>query len=821
MKTGGKWMKLSAFVTALVMFLALVLAAIPFYASKPAMAGTVAGKTFSDNFDGKGIDRDKWVTQGEGVGQSVLAGSLKMKGMAAGSSVITKSKVGTAGKDLLVQFDILDYAGQGIMMIVKGMAAQAVSETDMNDSYMQLGTDVRSMRGDSVAFDDYLNKGAWIGNNSWGSVGMIAGYTYLMNFKADGAFSLKIKTIGAAEDKYEEVIKSSATKFSNVGNGYFGFYFAGATPLFEIDNLVIKDGDGKQTFADDFEKEGLDGEKWVASAPVACGPAYDIAFTNKSGGDLLADGSYLITKDALFEFKTENVAAVMQYQLTISEIKEAAFVNYFGLNEAKVGDNLFKIALYETTKTVEEKPVSVLMAAAYLGKEKVGTAVEVGKTADYTEAINVRFDITNNTADQNVAMSLNGKTVVSYNYRLLNGRIAFGIEPYAYKDGEADKTGAIVANMDNLNVEFVDYTVSPAKNLINDFSSADLGEDWYFTNIGTGGSEENPNPDGYGAFIRNGKLEFNNASDGTYFEPIQQYSNFDLQFDVSDIVYETVYDDDDVPVQSASSWLGITMGRDELDSQYHGGDGGGAYTIFFDNNPWNGGDGSVAGRAYMMRAGSGPVDSDITYNFKNAWSKESQNRGAVTLRVRAVNGSVALYVRYADEPLSKLDEPVKVFDNVETNGYIALCCTMAASYKIDNFRITNLDQGANVPEPVKETGIEVNTSDVEKTLLNGATLDLGNMKVYALYSDGTRKLLSANEYSVDNGGFDAAKSGEYAIKVTYGAFDAVTFKVKVVEEVKPEKGCGSSIISVSAAAAIAGAGVLTLGILLLRKQKKS
>ena len=317
-------MKISAFVTALVMFLALVLAVIPFYASKPAMAGTVAGKTFSDNFDGKGVDREKWVTQGEGVGQSVLAGSLKMKDMAAGSSVITKSKVGTAGKDLLVQFDILDYAGQGIMMIVKGMAAQAVSDTDMNDSYMQLGTDVRSMRGDSVAFDDYLNNGAWIGNNSWGSVGMKAGYTYLMNFKADGAFSLKIKTVGASEDEYEEVIKSSTTKFTNVGNGYFGFYFAGATPIFEIDNLVIKDGDGNQTFADDFEKEGLDEDKWVASAPVTSGPAYDIAFTNNSGGDLLADGSYLITKDALFDLKTENVAATMQYQLTISEIKEAA-----------------------------------------------------------------------------------------------------------------------------------------------------------------------------------------------------------------------------------------------------------------------------------------------------------------------------------------------------------------------------------------------------------------------------------------------------------------------------------------------------------------
>lgn len=32
-------------------------------------------ESFEDNFDGKGIDADKWVTSGDGVGQNVLAGS--------------------------------------------------------------------------------------------------------------------------------------------------------------------------------------------------------------------------------------------------------------------------------------------------------------------------------------------------------------------------------------------------------------------------------------------------------------------------------------------------------------------------------------------------------------------------------------------------------------------------------------------------------------------------------------------------------------------------------------------------------------------------
>ena len=136
MKTGGKWMKLSACFTALFLVLALVLTALPLTFA-PAMAGTIAGESFEDNFDGKGIDADKWVTSGDGVGQNVLAGSLKMKDMPAQSSVITKTPVGTDGKDLIVQFDVLDYAGQGGFMIVKGMAAQNVDTPDIGDAYYQ------------------------------------------------------------------------------------------------------------------------------------------------------------------------------------------------------------------------------------------------------------------------------------------------------------------------------------------------------------------------------------------------------------------------------------------------------------------------------------------------------------------------------------------------------------------------------------------------------------------------------------------------------------------------------------------------------------
>ena len=197
----------------------------------------------------------------------------------------------------------------------------------------------------------------------------------------------------------------------------------------------------------------------------------------------------------------------------------------------------------------------------------------------------------------------------------------------------------------------------------------------------------------------------------------------------------------------------------------------------------------------------------------------------MTIRVRAINGTVEMFVRYADEPLSKLDEPIMVWENVQTNGYVALCCTVPASFKIDNFSIKNLDQGANLPETVTETGIEVNTSDVTKVLQDGADLDLSGMKVYALNSDGTRTLLSSGEYAIDRGGFDATKAGTYTVKVTYGSFEAVTFDVTVLgektEEETPEKGGCGSVVAVSSATALAGAGLLALCGAFVLKRKKS
>ena len=66
--------------------------------------------------------------------------------------------------------------------------------------------------------------------------------------------------------------------------------------------------------------------------------------------------------------------------------------------------------------------------------------------------------------------------------------------------------------------------------------------------------------------------------------------------------------------------------------------------------------------------------------------------------------------------------------------------------------------------------------------------------MYAVYTDGSEKPLSASEYTVDRGGFAADQAGEYVFTVTYGTAEPQSFTVKVLEK----SGCGSALSAGSA-----------------------
>ena len=109
------------------------------------------------------------------------------------------------------------------------------------------------------------------------------------------------------------------------------------------------------------------------------------------------------------------------------------------------------------------------------------------------------------------------------------------------------------------------------------------------------------------------------------------------------------------------------------------------------------------------------------------------------------------------------------------------------------------------------SGIRLDASGVKTELAFGEEPDLSGLAVYAVYTDGSEKPLSASEYTVDRGGFAADQAGEYVFTVTYGTAEPQSFTVKLLEK----SGCGSAL---SAGSAV-GLAILAAALVFVRKRR--
>ena len=88
------------------------------------------------------------------------------------------------------------------------------------------------------------------------------------------------------------------------------------------------------------------------------------------------------------------------------------------------------------------------------------------------------------------------------------------------------------------------------------------------------------------------------------------------------------------------------------------------------------------------------------------------------------------------------------------------------------------------PEPTL-TGIELNTESVKKEYEIGEYLNLAGLVVKAVYSNGEKVELTAEQYVVDSSRFDSSSAGDKEIFVSYSG-KADTFKVNVKAAVEPD-----------------------------------
>lgn len=88
-------------------------------------------------------------------------------------------------------------------------------------------------------------------------------------------------------------------------------------------------------------------------------------------------------------------------------------------------------------------------------------------------------------------------------------------------------------------------------------------------------------------------------------------------------------------------------------------------------------------------------------------------------------------------------------------------------------------------------GFKVDHSGVTKELSQGTELDLSALVVSATLTDGSKQVLSASDYSVDQGDFDQNKAGTYTITVRYGDYPVRTFAVTVTAA--SASGCNGAV----------------------------
>lgn len=265
---------------------------------------------------------------------------------------------------------------------------------------------------------------------------------------------------------------------------------------------------------------------------------------------------------------------------------------------------------------------------------------------------------TNGTADvycNNVfAATLNGFTSV-------DGSIAF-------VSTGSDSTFEI----DNVTLNVYSYVSSNSQSQAIDFTIKDKdgitylnGENWY---IG-----------GNAMKTRYDEISFINADPNANFSTKHQYADFVLNFDLYDITQGA----------GGCSWIGITFAKNRYTDGYAQ-----APTITFAPRNENNDTGIVGVMnieglsGVQFNTASSMIES--SYNFFQDMNSETGHE-RINVRLVAVNRTVTLYFKYADEPESMLSIPRAVVEDINTFGYIGICCNYNGNFAVSNFSITNLD----------------------------------------------------------------------------------------------------------------------------------
>ncbi len=253
-----------------------------------------------------------------------------------------------------------------------------------------------------------------------------------------------------------------------------------------------------------------------------------------------------------------------------------------------------------------------------------------------------------------------------------------------------DENNYATATLTKFDVKNAYYTSARTTNLREKFDAAALNaEEWYMSGLGIG--------------VKDGKLNFDDASQSTFISTRYKYSNFEMKFDLTDLKRTQTLSETGGLVKAASSSFLMCFGIDVISPEAITGydsatNNGGRWTRFdgqvYADGKWNGK--TVVQYDKVNAAKTQNLSDDY-----NLWNPAFDGRVA-NVRIKMVDGLYECALKWADETDY---ETVVTYDMGNTPyGYIIFgggwvhSGINGVNCSIDNLEIVNLDKDATLLE---------------------------------------------------------------------------------------------------------------------------
>ncbi len=242
------------------------------------------------------------------------------------------------------------------------------------------------------------------------------------------------------------------------------------------------------------------------------------------------------------------------------------------------------------------------------------------------------------------------------------------------------QTGSCAAEIHKVDILSHTYDTPENTNIFEDFENGGIDQS-VLTSTMTRPTGHLPSGIMIEEYKGSNVLMFHNVIDGS-FGTLHQYSNFEISFDVPYSLYQNVMDEDGFVSAQESAGFVIGIG-DDTDSHssygYH-----------------SSADGIICEPRSIYNLGK-----DVRVELADKGYYDEENSVGYSVKVTVIDTQVTAYVKALNA--TKWDQAFTYsLGDATPLGYVHVWATGRANFGIDNFKIVNLDQGANVTELDKE-----------------------------------------------------------------------------------------------------------------------